>query len=117
MDGPRRPASIEGGVVRILIPGLIFVAVAVVSLGARQPPSDLGRATLAAGDGWASLGDGTTGGSAATPDQVYTITTRAELVSALNNGVYPAPSSTPSNTPKIIYVSGTIDANVDDDNH
>ena len=42
--------------------------------------------------------------------------TRAELVAALNNGVYPPPSSTPSNAPKIIYVSGTIDANVDDAN-
>ena len=42
-------------------------------------------------------------------------TNRLELVAALNNGVYP-PSSNPSNTPKIIYVSGVIDANVDDDN-
>jgi pectate lyase len=100
-----------------LIPALAFVALAVVSLGARQPPDDLGRATLAAGDGWAASGAGTTGGSAATPDHVYTVTTRRELVAALNDGVYPPPSSTPSNAPKIIYVSGTIDANVDDDNH
>src|SRR5688572_19153030 len=98
------------------VPGLTFAALAVVSLGARQPPDDLGRATLAAGDGWAASGAGTTGGSAATPDQVYTVTTRRELVAALNDGVYPPPSSTPSNTAKIIYVSGTIDANVDDGN-
>jgi pectate lyase len=77
---------------------------------------DLGRETLAPNDGWASLGAGTTGGSAATPDHVYTVHNRKELVAALNNGVYPPPSSTPSNTPKIIYVDGTIDANVDDDN-
>ena len=44
------------------------------------------------------------------------VTNRAELVAALNNGVYPPPPSTPSNAPKIIYVDGTIDANVDDDN-
>jgi pectate lyase len=103
-------------VVRSLVPVLTFAGLAVASPGARQPADDLGRATLAPGDGWAAFGAGTTGGSAATPDQVYTVTTRAELVAALNNGVYPPPSSTASNAPKIIYVSGTIDANVDDDN-
>jgi pectate lyase len=79
------------------------------------PPRDLGRETLAPGDGWASEGAGTTGGSAAAPGQVYVVTDRRELVAALNDGVYPPPSATPSNAPKIIYVDGTIDANVDDD--
>ena len=77
---------------------------------------DLGRETLAPNDGWASQGAGTTGGAAAAPDHVYTVHNRQELVAALNDGVYPPPSSTPSNTPKIIYVDGTIDANVDDNN-
>jgi pectate lyase len=77
---------------------------------------DLGRETLSAGDGWASLSTGTTGGSAAAADHVYVVTNRRELVAALNDGVYPPPSSNPSNAPKIIYVDGTIDANVDDDN-
>jgi pectate lyase len=76
---------------------------------------DIGRETLPPNDGWASLGAGTTGGSEATPDQVYVVANRRELVAALNNGVYPPPS-TPSNTPKIIYVDGTIDANIDDEN-
>ena len=76
---------------------------------------DLGRETLAPNDGWASFGSGTTGGANATPDHVYTVRNRRELVAALNNGTYPPPS-TPSNTPKIIYVDGTIDANVDDNN-
>ena len=76
---------------------------------------DLGREVLAMNDGWASLSTGTTGGSAATPDQVYVVQNRQELIAALNNGVYPPPSSTPSNVPKIIYVDRTIDANVDDD--
>jgi pectate lyase len=80
-------------------------------------PRDLGREVLAPGDGWASQGPGTTGGSAATPDQVYTVHNRQELVAALNNGLYPPPSSNPSNTPKIIYVEGLIDANVDDNNN
>jgi len=44
------------------------------------------------------------------------VTNRRDLVAALNDGLYPPPSSIPSNVPKIIYVDGTIDANVDDDN-
>ena len=80
------------------------------------PPRDVGRETLAAGDGWASAGAGTTGGSAAAPDHIYTVKNRRELVAALNDGVYPPASNAPSNAPKIIYVEGTIDANVDDDN-
>ncbi|HEX2446198.1 MAG TPA: hypothetical protein VHJ77_19780 [Vicinamibacterales bacterium] len=78
---------------------------------------DVGRDVLAANDGWASLGTGTTGGSAAADEQVYTVRTRAELIAALNNGVSsPTSPSSPSNEPKIIYVDGTIDFNVDDDN-
>lgn len=78
---------------------------------------DLGREVLAPNDGWASSGAGTTGGSAAVPEQVYFVHTRAELIAALNNGV-PSPTSpsNPSSAPKIIYVDGTIDFNVDDDN-
>ena len=77
---------------------------------------DLGTETLNSQNGWAASGTGVTGGSAATVQQNYVVTNRQELVAALNNGVYPPPSSTPSNEPKIIYVKGTIDANVDDAN-
>ncbi|NLS76975.1 MAG: pectate lyase [Chloroflexi bacterium] len=77
---------------------------------------DLGREVLQPLDGWASQGAGTTGGSAAAPEQVYLVTNRQELIAALNNGVYPPPSTTPSSVPKIIYVQGTISANVDDNN-
>jgi pectate lyase len=39
------------------------------------------------------------------------------LIAALNNGVFSSTSpSNPSNEPKIIYVDGTIDMNVDDNN-
>ncbi|HKE95876.1 MAG TPA: hypothetical protein VKB34_16330 [Povalibacter sp.] len=80
--------------------------------------ADLGRETLDPMDGWAASGSGVTGGSLASAAQVYTVTNRAELIAALNNGV---PSSTspsnPSNEPKIIYVQGTIDFNVDDANN
>jgi len=48
-------------------------------------------------DGW---GAGTVGGSAATPDHIYTVHNRAELLYALTNG---------GNAAKIIKVSGTID--------
>lgn len=78
---------------------------------------DLGRQTLAPNDGWAASGSAVTGGSAAVAAQIYTVSNRAELIVALNNGVPASTSpSTPSDEPKIIYVKGTIDANVDDAN-
>lgn len=94
---------------------LALAALGLASLEA-QSLRDPGREVLAAGDGWASAGSGTTGGSAAEPGQVHTVRNRAELVAALNDGVYPPASSTPSNAPKIIYVAGTVDANDDDQN-
>jgi pectate lyase len=79
---------------------------------------DIGRETLGATDGWGASGAGVTGGSLAVPEQVYTVTNRRELIAALNNGVVSSTSpSNPSNEPKIIYVAGTIDANVDDENN
>lgn len=90
-----------------------LVLAGAANAGGHRP--DLGRETLAPGDGWASYSTGTTGGAAAVAEQVYVVTNRQELVAALNNGVYPPPSSTPSNAPKIIYVDGAIDANVDDE--
>ncbi len=77
---------------------------------------DPGREILAPNDGWASFSTGTTGGANAADNQAYTVHNRQELIAALNNGIYPPPSSTPSTLPKIIYVDGTIDANVDDNN-
>lgn len=70
--------------------------------------SPVARAVLPANDGWAAFGGGTTGGSAADAAHIFTVHNRAELVAALNNG---------DSTPKIIQVSGTIDANVDDNNN
>ena len=48
-------------------------------------------------DGW---GAGTVGGSAATPEHIYTVHNRAELLNALANA---------GNAPKIIKVAGSID--------
>ncbi|GAB2962502.1 polysaccharide lyase family 1 protein [Streptomyces pseudoechinosporeus] len=68
---------------------------------AQAKPRDLGRETLAAGDGWGSEGAGTTGGSAADAAHVYTVTTWAEFKAALKDG---------GDAPKIIKVKGMIDA-------
>ncbi|MEU9984282.1 polysaccharide lyase family 1 protein [Streptomyces sp. NPDC050856] len=68
--------------------------------------TDLAHATLAAGDGWAADGPGTTGGHAADAAHVFTVSTRAELVRALSAG--------PAGAPRIIQVKGVIDANTDD---
>jgi pectate lyase len=102
---------------RIALAALVGACAAFGVTASAHAERDLGRETLAPGDGWASAGAGTTGGSAALPEQIYTVTNRAELIAALNNGVFSSTSpSNPSNVPKIIYVEGTIDANVDDSN-
>ncbi len=82
------------------------------SPGLAAAPADPGREVLAPNDGFAAtptsaLPLGTTGGSNAAPTRTVTVTTRNELVAALK---YPDP------TPKLIYVKGMIDANVDDSN-
>jgi pectate lyase len=102
---------------KIMLTAVLLIAITMMSMPVMAAKADLGREVLPLNDGWAASGAGTTGGSAAIPSQVYTVTNRAELIAALNNGV---PSSTspsnPSNEPKIIYVDGTIDMNVDDEN-
>ncbi|MFF5978176.1 polysaccharide lyase family 1 protein [Streptomyces olindensis] len=78
----------------------------VLCVPAHAEARDIGRDTLPADDGWASEGQGTTGGAAADADHVHTVTDRAGLVRALDGG---------SDTPKIIRIAGTIDANTDDE--
>ncbi|HLO30127.1 MAG TPA: hypothetical protein VK249_13370 [Anaerolineales bacterium] len=96
---------------------ILLIAFAITSTPASATQTDLGRETLQPQDGWAAFSTGTTGGSEAMPSQVYVVTNRAELIAALNNGVFSSTSpSNPSNEPKIIYVDGTIDMNVDDNN-
>ncbi|WP_406215047.1 polysaccharide lyase family 1 protein [Streptomyces canus] len=80
--------------------------VGVFCLPAHADARDISRDTLPANDGWASEGEGTTGGSAADAAHVYTVTDRAGLVRALDGG---------SATPKVIRIAGTVDANTDDD--
>jgi pectate lyase len=100
---------------RIIAAVCLFAVVGVsASAQAAENGKTLGRETLAPNDGWASLGTnnlgemGTTGGASADAAHIYTVTNRQELVAALGGS---------SNaTPKIIYVQGTIDANVDENN-
>ena len=74
----------------------------------QTPPADLGTQTLPANDGWAASGPGVTGGSAALPANIYTVTNWAQLKAALNGA---------SAIAKIIYVSGTINGVVDANNN
>lgn len=94
--------SVKVTFVLVCVMALLLAAAPVLANG-----RDLGRETLPPNDGWAADGAGTTGGAEASPDHVYIVTNRSELVAALDNA---------STEPKIIYVSGTIDANVDDNN-
>jgi pectate lyase len=83
-----------------------FLVGAVRAAGAAADPA---RDVLAPEDGWAGVATpnmplGTTGGSNAAAARTVTVTNRNELVSAL---------AWPDATPKLIYVRGSIDANVD----
>ncbi|THA73585.1 pectate lyase [Streptomyces sp. A0642] len=62
------------------------------------------RAVLAQGDGWAAADGSTTGGAAATPDHVYTVSNRAELIAAFEEA---------GDAPKIIKIDGTVHGNSD----
>ncbi|MEV0329024.1 polysaccharide lyase family 1 protein [Micromonospora echinospora] len=64
------------------------------------------RQPLAAGDGWAAAGPGTTGGSAATADQVHLVRSRADLIRALGGD---NATNRANATPKVIVVDGVVD--------
>lgn len=68
---------------------------------------DLGRAVLAADDGWAAAEGVVTGGSAAKAENEFTVSTRKEFVDALAKA---------ANASKIIRVKGTINLSSDDNN-
>ncbi|MGR3871293.1 pectate lyase family protein [Streptomyces graminifolii] len=78
----------------------------VLNANAAGTSVDLSHQTLAARDGWASSGAGTTGGAKADAAHTFTVATRAQLVKALGSGGDTAP--------RIVEVTGTIDANTDD---
>ena len=71
---------------------------------AQAKPEDPARDVLRAGDGWGSAGSGTTGGADAADHMVSTVTTKAELLAALEGA---------GGAPAIIRVRGDIDMNTD----
>ncbi|WAZ20878.1 pectate lyase [Streptomyces cinnabarinus] len=91
-----RTAVLAGCVSLVL--GVTGAGVGVAQAGSAR---DLAREVLAAGDGWAAEGTGTTGGSAADDAHVYTVSTWAEFKAALAEG---------GTAPRIIKVKGMIDA-------
>src|SRR5438552_17401240 len=90
---------------RLLLAAFALCYALSVSSAAAASPDAIARQTLAPNDGWAALTTGTTGGSAADSAHVFTVADRNALAAALAGA-----------TPKIIFVSGTIDGNVDDNN-
>ncbi|MEV6484354.1 pectate lyase [Streptomyces sp. NPDC051576] len=87
-----------------MLVGCTALALTATTTTASAHPHSLVRETLGAGDGWASYGTGTSGGAAATPDHVYTVSTWADFKAALAAG---------GTAPKIIKVKGVVDANAE----
>ena len=85
----------------LAVAGCTALVLAVTGTTAQAKAHDTARETLAAGDGWASYGTGTTGGAAADAAHVHTVTDWAGFKAALAAG---------GSAPKIIKVKGTIDA-------
>jgi pectate lyase len=76
------------------------------SATAQTNQQPLERQVLAAEDGWASAGAGTTGGAAASAERVFDVHSRAELLAAL---------AVAGTDPRIIRVHGDISANTGPD--
>jgi pectate lyase len=109
--GQARRIAVPVAVLAVAAATFAAIPAASAQVGARggDGPSPLAlalaRQALPAGDGWGSAGAGTSGGAAATPDQVHVVSTRAELIDALggDNG-----SNDDNDTPKIVFVNGTV---------
>lgn len=69
-------------------------------------PYDLGREVLSANDGWAAAEGGTTGGAAATDDNVCHVSTWQQLRDALGGD-----DARGDTTDRIVYLEGTVNAN------
>jgi pectate lyase len=85
---------------RQLAPALVLALAAALAVAPPAAADDLGREVLPAGDGWAWAGGGTTGGAAATAENVFRVSTPAAFRAAIAG-----------DQPKIVYVDGLIDAN------
>ena len=94
---------------KIIIPIALLIALLIgvmiiVSRGLAESPTFM-REVLPKQDGFASVGNGTTGGSTATEQNVFKVTNKKEFVAALKNRK--------NTTPKIVLVYGTIDFDTD----
>lgn len=79
-----------------LVPALLLgLATASPAMAQTDPAREVAPA-----DGWAGMAGGTSGGAAATSDQIYTVSSRAQLLAAIGQGGVRA---------KIIKVVGAID--------
>ena len=89
------------GILMVLIVGVMIN----FSKSSAESPTFM-REALPKQDGFASVGNGTTGGANATEQNVFKVTNKKEFVSALKNRK--------NTTPKIVLVYGTIDFDTDD---
>ena len=89
------------GLLIVLIAGLMMT----FSRGSAESPTFM-REALPKQDGFASVGNGSTGGANATEQNVFKVTNKKEFVSALKDRK--------NTTPKIVLVYGTIDFDTDD---
>jgi pectate lyase len=91
------------------VSALAAATVAGAAVAVSAPPADAADTSTAAADiGWAAQSGGTSGGSAAATAQIYTVSTRAELMAAIA-GTDPATGKKNKTAPKIIKWVGTID--------
>ncbi|WP_219415053.1 pectate lyase family protein [Pseudonocardia nigra] len=92
--------------------GAVALAAGVAPAAVAAPTAEvpLERQVLPPGDGWASVGPGTTGGSGADEAHVFTVRTWEELRAALGGA-----GARGDTTPRIVRVAGPIDANTGPD--
>lgn len=86
--------------------GVVLVAGGTVAV--TQTAFGADSSTAVANIGWATQAGGTAGGSAAAAAQIYTVSTKAQLMAAIA-GTDPATGKTNKKAPKIIKWVGTID--------
>lgn len=88
-----------------MLSGCITVEGGMTDEGSGPAVSDIGRQPMPANYGWAAAGGPVTGGSAATPENDFTVTNRKELFAAIAKA---------GKEPKIIRIQGTINLSTDD---
>ncbi|HEX8345990.1 MAG TPA: hypothetical protein VF657_14810 [Actinoplanes sp.] len=105
---PGRLVALGGVTVVAAALGVTQVAYGATSGEAAVAAAAADASTAVATVGWATQSGGTTGGASAAPAQVYTVSTRAQLLTALA-GTDPATGKTNKTAPKIIKWVGSID--------